>query len=832
MSLIAPEILQWIASRKHQPLEFQQRTWEAIAAGKSGLVHAPTGMGKTFAVWLGILSRWFADGARRPALEGRKLDRGMPLEVLWITPMRALAADTAVSLLGPVQALDIPWSVETRTGDTSASDRKRQKLRLPTTLITTPESVSVLLSQVDARELFDSLRYIVVDEWHELLGTKRGVQTELALARLRRWRPSLQTWGLSATLGNLTEAREVLLGGADGEQIASDARRSIVVDTILPQEMQRFPWSGHLGLHLVPQVIERIEQARTSLLFTNTRSQAERWYQSMLAVRPDLEASIALHHGSVDSAIRGDVEDRLRRGELRCAVCTSSLDLGVDFAPVEQVIQVGSPKGIARLIQRAGRSGHQPDGTSRIVCVPTHAIELVEYSAAREAAASSQLESRRALECPLDLLAQHLVTIACSEPFAPEELLAEVRTTYAYRNITDDDFQWVLDFVEHGGKTLRAYPQYSKLREAYGRYSVASKQIERWHRMSIGTITSDAGVSVRYLRGGNLGTIEESFIARLKKGDVFLFAGKSVELVMIRDMVAYVRKSRRAPTQVPRWMGGKLPLSVELGNQVRKRMAEARQGIFSDREMQCVEPVLRLQQQLSDLPHPDELLVEHVSSREGDSLFIYPFEGRLVHEGLAALLAYRMSQLAPASIAAMVNDYGLQLSSATPLELDDAQWRQVLSPANLLEDLESCLNAAELARRQFRDIARVSGLIVPGFPGGGGRSMKQLQASSTLLFDVFQEYDAENRLLAQARREVLTQQLEYVRLEAALERISKMRLNLMHPIQLTPLAFPLWAARVQATHVSSEAWTTRVERMAEQLEQRFDRWEAESCRGE
>lgn len=823
----AAPLLAWFAKRGWQPFAYQREVWAAMARGESGLVHAPTGTGKTYAVWLGVLQEALRNpiapaadqqGAKRRS----KRSLARPLQTLWITPMRALANDTLASLQAAVDGLGLDWLVETRTGDTSATVRRQQKDQLPTALVTTPESLTLLLSYPGAYEKFRHLRTIVCDEWHELLGTKRGVQTELALARLRRWLPHLQIWGLSATLGNLDAAKDVLLASKQGSIISGELSKSIIVDTVLPESVERFPWAGHLGLKLVPQVIERIEKAKTSLLFTNTRSQTELWYQAILAARPDWEPLVGLHHGSLSSAEREHVELGLRVGSLKVVVCTSSLDLGVDFAPVEQVIQVGSPKGVARLLQRAGRAGHQPGATSRIVCVPTHAIELVEYSAAREAVFAGEIEERQPVLCPLDVLAQHLMTIACGDPFRADELLAEVRSSFAYRHLSDEQWNWTLDFVARGGKALRAYPQYCKLVERDGRYHPAALSFERMHRMSIGTITSDAGIQVRFAKGGSLGTIEESFLAKLQPRDTFIFAGRALELIAIRDMTAYVRKSSKAPKQVPRWLGGRLPLSVELATAVRRRLAQANAGEYVDNEMRTVAPVLQMQQQWSRIPELEELLIERTSAARSHQWYVYPFEGRLVHEGLGALLAYRLSQLQPASITATANDYGFELLSPTRIALTDADWRHLLSIENLYDDLQSCLNAAELARRQFRDIARIAGLVVTGYPGAA-RTVRQLQASSGLIFDVFVEYDHENLLIAQARREVFERQLESSRLAAALCRIAQMRLLVVETPNLSPLAFPLWAGRVQSMRVSTEAFGDRIARMALQLERAAER---------
>lgn len=804
--------LRWFAEHGWKPFAFQRQAWTAYLAGQSGLIHAPTGTGKTYAAAVPPLMEWmdqFPDPANWP--------KSVPLQLLWITPLRALAADTVQSILKPITDLGLPWTVELRTGDTSASVRARQRERLPSVLVTTPESLSLLLSYPETKARMDGLRGIVVDEWHDLLGTKRGVQTELCLARLRRWFPGLRTWGLSATLGNLEEALAVLMGrAAPGAQLLSgDLKKRVEVEIVIPPVVETFPWAGHLGLDLLPQVIAYLEKEPTTLLFTNTRSQTEIWFQALLKARPEWESQLALHHGSISREAREEVERRLRAGTIRCVVCTASLDLGVDFSPVAQVIQIGAPKGIARMLQRAGRSGHQPGAVSRIVCVPAHAMELVEFAAVREAIGARELESRPPLERPLDVLVQHMVTVALGSGFVENDLLEEVRQTHAYRELTAEEWQWCMDFVVRGGHVLQAYPQYARVVEKDGVYTVPDLSIGRMHRMSMGTITSDSAMAVRVVRGAYLGTIEESFVGRLKPGAKFSFAGFALELVRVRDMTAYVRRAKKLNGIVPQWMGGRMPLSSQLAAVVRRKLAEARHGVFTGREMKAAAPVLKIQNLWSRVPEPDELLIERFQMRQGTHHFIFPFAGRLVHEGLAALVAFRISRLFPASLAVTVNDYGFALLSGAGISLSDEQWKQAFSGENLLDDLVACLNSAELARRQFREIARIAGLVFQGYPGQG-KSARQLQSSSGLFYDVLVRYDPKNLLLEQARREVWERQLEISRLGQTLREIQQMKLARCDIPRLTPLSFPLWASFVQV-NVTSEKWADRVKRMAMQL---------------
>lgn len=810
---------QWFESRGWHAFDFQREVWKAYLAGESGLIHAATGTGKTYAAWWAALLEYLSDDIPSKPVRRRTRSSALPLRVLWITPLRALAADTAGALLEPVTDLDLPWTVETRTGDTSASLRSRQSRQLPTALVTTPESLSLLLSRDRASEQFADLRTIVVDEWHELMGTKRGVQTQLGLSRLRGICPELRTWGLSATIGNIDEAKTTLLGIRPSRSriVRGVEPKTVVVDSLIPPVIERFPWAGHLGTQMISQVVAAIEEGETSIVFTNTRSQTEIWYQAILAERPEWAGTIALHHGSLDRKRREWVEEGLRTARLRCVVATSSLDLGVDFSPVDRVLQIGSPKGIARLLQRAGRSGHRPGALSRVTCVPTHTLELLEVAAARDGMEAGVIESRYPVTRPLDVLAQHVVTVAAGEGFKPGELLHEIRQTQAFADLPDDEWQWVLGFVSNGGTALEGYPEYSKVVPGDdGVWRVEDRTIARRHRMSIGTIVGDAHIGIQYLRGSRLGTVEESFIARLSPGDRFVFAGTPLEFVRVRDMIAWVRRAPNVSGSIPRWQGSRLPLSGELASALRSRLGEAAEGVFRGPEMEALRPILEVQRKWSRIPRPDQFLIERVKTREGFHVFFFPFEGRLVHEGLAALFAWRISRLQPITFSMSFNDYGFELLSPDEAPMDEALSAGLLDPSNLVEDIPSSLNATEMAKRQFREIARVAGLVFPGFPHSG-KSARQLQASSGLFFDVFSRYDAGNMLLSQAHREVLERQLERTRLGHTLQRIANAEVVVTTPPRTPPLAFPLLIDRTRE-RVSSEKLADRIRRMQRTLE--------------
>ena len=816
----------WFAGRDWKPFKFQQEVWKAVGEGKSGLLHATTGAGKTYAVWLGALKAFpLKATASSTRVTAKKIPP--PLTVLWITPMRALAADTLRALQLPLEALAPDWSAGARSGDTASAERAAQNARLPTVLVTTPESLSVLLSREDASEVLGTVKMVVVDEWHELLGNKRGVQVQLALARLKRWNPALIVWGMSATLGNLDDAMRTLLGHdnstdsntSEGVLVQGEVPKKLVIDSLLPGRAERFPWGGHLGLTMLPQVVEEIASSKTTLVFTNTRSQSEIWYHALLEAKPEWAGLIALHHGSLDRAVREWVEAGLKSGELRAVVCTSSLDLGVDFLPVERVLQIGSPKGVARLLQRAGRSGHAPGRPSRITLVPTHSIEMVEGAAARAAIAEGHIEARSTPEQPLDVLVQHLVTVALGGGFTPDDLYDEVRSTAAYANLSRENWEWCLSFVLQGGPSLAAYPDYRRaVPDVAGVWRVPDARLARRHRMNIGTIVSDASMTVQFVGGAKLGSVEESFAARMKPGDCFLFGGRMLELVRIHDMTAWVRRASSKRPAVPRWNGGRMPLSTTLADAVVQQLALAGEGHYDTPELQCVRPLLEIQQQWSALPTPQTLLAEVLKTREGSHLFLYPFAGRHVHLGLANLIAWRVAQHAPRTFSIAVNDYGFELLSATEIDWPTVL-PQVLAPvdeAALLHEVLESLNASELAQRRFREIARVSGLIFQGYPGEK-RSNKQLQASSSLFWEVFRKYDPKNRLLLQAEQELLAQELEIGRLRASLARIAGQQLVVQMLARPTPFAFPLMVERYREK-LTNESVADRIARMVEQLE--------------
>ena len=802
----------WFAGRGWQPFAFQREVWAAMVEGRSGLLHATTGSGKTYAVWFGALdrARRLAGGAPKPA------SSAPPLGVLWLTPMRALAADSARAMKAPLDDLGLGWTVGIRTGDTPSGERAKQDRRFPTVLVTTPESLSLMLTREHAHDELAGIHTVIVDEWHELMGSKRGVQVQLALARLKTWNPQLAVWGLSATLGNLEEAMDVLLGGSGGVLVQGRVEKQLVIDTLLPVNPGRFSWGGHLGKQMQTPVVEEIERSSTTLVFVNMRSQAEIWYQLLLDQRPEWAGLVALHHGSLDKGTREWVELGLKEGRLKAVVATSSLDLGVDFLPVERVLQIGSAKGVARLLQRAGRSGHAPGRASRITLVPTNTLELVEAAAARRAAQAGRIEKRATPDKPFDVLVQHLVTVALGGGFTADAMYDEVRRAWAYRKLTRDEFQWALDFVVKGGSSLTAYPEYHRVQDVDGVYRVLDRGIARRHKLGIGTIVSDSSMQVKYLSGGRIGTVEEGFVARLRKGDCFIFAGRNLEFVRAEEMTCYVRRNEGKKAAMISWAGAKMPLSNELADAVLEVLAGAEQGDFFEPELEAARPMLETQAHLSRLPTPKTLLIERLESREGHHLFIYPFAGRNAHIGLGSLLAWRLAKDAPNTFSISINDYGFELLSALPVDPAPLRDQSLFDEGDLLHDVFASLNSSELARRRFREIARVSGLISTGYPGQP-KSTRQLQASSTLFYEVFRKYDADNMLLTQAQSEVLSQELDIKRLAEVLARMRQQKVAYVDLAVPSPFALPLMVERFREK-LSTEKLKDRLDRMLKDME--------------
>ncbi len=832
-------IKQWLSQNQRQPFAFQEQTWQQIMENKSGLVNAPTGCGKTYSVFLGALIQFIN---QHPDNYQTKKNNG--LQLVWITPLRALAKDIGRAMEEVVEQLNMQWKVGIRNGDTEIKEREKQKKQMPEVLIITPESLHLLLAQKNNPAYFSSLKIIAVDEWHELMGGKRGVQTELAISRIINIQNSVfnsrcSVWGISATIGNLDEAREVLLRpikqsqnsrvlqvpsfggdlgevGGWGEVIKANLQKQTIIQSIFPDEIEKYPWAGHLGIKLVDKIIPIIHESKTTLIFINTRGMTEMWYQALLHAAPELAGAIALHHGSIEQALRLWVEENLHTGKLKAVVCTASLDLGVDFRPVETVIQVGSPKGVARFLQRAGRSGHSPDAVSNIYFLPTHSLELVEAAALKKAVEENFIESKPPMLLCYDVLIQYLCTLAVGDGFYPDAVFEEIKSTFCFSEMTKDEFLEILLHITAGGKALNQYDEYKKVEVMPdGLHKINSRRIAMRHRMHIGTIVSDAMLKVKFMGGGYIGMIEEWFISRLDPGDSFTIAGRNLELVMIKDMTVLVKRSTSKKSIIPSWMGGRMSLSSNMGKKLRQAL-DTSQKKNKVEELQVLKPLFKLQNELSRVPKENELLIEHIETKDGFHLFVYPFEGRLVHEAMAAILAYRISRIMPVTFSFAMNDYGFELLSDQPIPVDDSNVYELFSEENLFEDIQKSVNSTEMAKRKFRDIAVIGGLIFQGMPGEKQKA-RHLQSSASLLFKVFAEYEPNNILLKQAYTEVFDQQMEEARLRDMLQRIQKSNIVITWPQQLTPFCFPLKVDSLRE-NMSSEQLEDRVQRMQAQLE--------------
>jgi ATP-dependent Lhr-like helicase len=860
-------ISDWLSSKGLSPFRFQQQTWQHIFNGESGLVNAPTGCGKTFSVFLGALIDFIN---HHPNDYKKRSKQG--LQLLWITPLRALAKDIGRAMKEVIEELEMNWKIGIRNGDTDIAERQKQTRQMPEVLIITPESLHLLLAQKGYPEFFQSLKIIAVDEWHELLGSKRGVQVELALSRIVNVVKSqkskvesqksksvdsrlltqdyrLSIWGISATIGNLEQAKEVLLapispslGGGKGEAVRAEMQKKVEIESIFPDEIEKFPWAGHLGIKLIDKVIPIINSSKTTLIFINTRGMSEIWYQSLLNRAPELAGAIALHHGSIEHELRIWVEEALHAEKLKAVVCTASLDLGVDFRPVETVIQVGSPKGVARFLQRAGRSGHRPDAVSKIYFLPTHSLELVEAAALKNAVEENFIESREPMLLCFDVLIQYLCTLAISEGFRPDEIFEEVRSTFCFHDLTKEEWQNILAHITIGGTALQQYDEFKKIEVENAVYRIKSRRIAMRHRLQIGTIVSEAMLKVKFISGGYIGVIEEWFVSRLDPGEVFTLAGRKLEFIMIKDMTALVKRSIAKKSIVPSWQGGRMPLSANLGKKLREALNRSGVGsqesgvrgrelennrqlaigneqsaiIKKEIELKILQPLFELQQKLSHVPRADELLIEQIETDDGYHLFVYPFEGRLVHEAMAAILAYRISRIMPITFSFAMNDYGFELLSDKPIPVDDTNVYELFSTENLFQDIQRSVNATEMAKRKFRDIAVIGGLVFQGYPGEQKKA-RHLQSSASLLFNVFTEYEPDNLLLRQAYSEVFAQQMEEVRLRNMLSRIQQSNIIIKFPEQLTPFCFPIKVDSMRED-LSSEKLEERVRRMQTRLE--------------
>lgn len=784
----------WFSLRGKKPLPFQIEAWNSFFDGNSGLICVPTGAGKTYAAYLPALAR----------MHSNQNMSSKAIKILYITPLRALAKNIEQALTAPIEDLKLPYIVERKTGDTPAAKRAKLKKNPPDVLLTTPESLAIMLADSDSSTAFQFLQTIIVDEWHELLSSKRGVLLELCLSRLKKCSSQVQIWGLTATLGNIAEAARACVGlDRKPKIITAKMEREVIIKSILPHTLEKLPWAGYMGIKMLPLVLEQLSPEHPALIFTNTRSQAEKWYQAILHERPEWKNIIALHHSAIAKKVREKIEEEIFNGMLRFVVCTSSLDLGIDLPKVDKVIQIGSPKSISRLIQRAGRSSHLPLTPCHIAIVPTHALEVVEFKAYRSALEEHFLEDRKPLHQCYDVLLQHMMTCAMGGGFTKEQLFNEITTTECYKSLSIQQFEDCLDFLMTGGSALKAYPEYSKLHLFGQIYKAIDPAVIRRHKMNIGTISSDAYIQVQLLKGKALGYIEESFLTQLKEGASFLFAGKHLKLVQYREMTAYVRISHDRNPQTVSWRGSRLPFSASLGSVLRQTIGSKKEGPDLNIYLQ----LMQLQQKISHVPLENELLLEIYKSREGWHLFVYPFEGKTIHEGLATLIAHRLSKSMKATFTISCNDYGFELLSNKPLSTEHLT-KELFSTQNVKGEIMDLINMHEAAKGCFRDIARIAGLIFQGYPKKH-KSLRQVQISTSLIYEVFEKYDPDHLLLKQARHEVLKSKFEEERIHSVLERIFNSKLMIKTLLKLSPFSLPIYAERM-SDRLSNETLAERI----------------------
>ncbi|ABM72067.1 DEAD/DEAH box helicase:Helicase C-terminal domain [Prochlorococcus marinus str. MIT 9515] len=796
------------------PLPYQIESWEAYLNGENGIIQVPTGCGKTYAALMGPLLMLQAS----PEKSG--------LSILVITPLKALSRDLKNNIYLAAQFFNKDLTVGIRNGDTSAYEKKKQILKPPNILITTPESLSLLLSNKEANKIFNNLISIIIDEWHELMGSKRGNQCELSLSWLRGNKKDLQIWAMSATIGNIKEAARAIVGikGEMPRIISTSIKKEIEIFSVLPEEETTYPWSGHLGIKSYSLLLKVLDKNKSTLLFTNTRNQSERWYQCLRYCLPEMQDRISLHHGSLDKDQRLIVEDGVKNGSIKWVVCTSSLDLGVDFQPVDQIVQIGSAKNLARLIQRAGRSAHRPGGKSKIIFMPTNSLELLEISAMRRIIKSGISENIKLPELSFDVLLQHLVSLACGPGFNPNIEKERIKGCWSYRNLDDKEWEWCIDFLEYGGKCLKAYPKYKKIEreqlkddENNFKYFVKDKSLIRMHKFNIGTITSDKFINVKYLKGKSLGNIEENFATKLKQGDTFYFAGKILQFVKIRDMTLYVKKSSKKSSLIPSWVGGQIAISDLLSDNLRSEIdictTLGNDGRYFNKELKSLLPILKKQNKLSDIPKRNQLLIEIYKTKELTSLFVFTLDGKFVNEGIAFLWALRIAKKKESTFSISSNDFGFSLTTSADYDFSiiDKEFSYLIENKNLEKDLENAINFSELTKRRFKNIAQISGLVNQNNPTKP-KSSSQLQISSSLLYDVFTRYEEDHLLIKQSHQEVKEYQLENRRIKNALERISNLKIILNETKTPSPFAFPLLVERLKNT-LSNESIEKRVEKL-------------------
>ncbi|WP_234682097.1 ligase-associated DNA damage response DEXH box helicase [Bradyrhizobium monzae] len=809
--LLPDRFQQWFSARGWSPRGHQLALLEKAREDASALLIAPTGAGKTLAGFLPTLVELSAapsSAAKTVVSTGRTVQRGGGLHTLYISPLKALAVDIARNLERPVAEMGLPIKIETRTGDTPVSRRQRQRRYPPDILLTTPEQLALLLSSDDAPFLFSSLKRIVLDELHALVTSKRGDLLSLGLARLWRLAPQMRAIGLSATVAEPESLARFLVPqlkdkGYSADVVIAGGAAPPLVEMLDTRE--RLPWAGHSARHALPEIYELIKANKTTLVFVNTRSQAEMLFQNLWSMNDD-NLAIALHHGSLDVAQRRKVEDAMSAGRLRGVVCTSSLDLGVDWGDVDLVVNIGAPKGSSRLMQRIGRANHRLDEASRAVLVPANRFEVLECRVAIDAIAENAQDTPPLRIGALDVLAQHVLGCACGEPFLSDELYDEVRTAAPYADLTRQDFDDVVDFVASGGYALKTYERFARIKQdKQGRWRVANPKVRQSYRMNVGTIVEDDMLKVRLVRsrgggtgstgviarGGRLlGEIEEAFIEGLAPGDTFVFSGEVVRYETLVEDQVYVSRAHDKDPKVPSYMGGKFPLSTYLAERVRRLLDDGRawKGLPEQ-----VRDWLSQQKDVSRVPAVRELLVESFPRANKHYIVCYPFEGRLAHQTLGMLLTRRLERARARPLGFVANEYAVAIWGLGDLSFmirnGKLDLNALFDPDMLGDDLEAWLAESALMKRTFRNCAIISGLIARRHTGEE-KSRRQVLFSTDLVYDVLRKHQADHVLLRAARADAATGLLDLRRLGDMLARIQG-HITHRELDHVSPLAVPV-----------------------------------------
>lgn len=783
----------WFDGRGWRPRPHQLDMLELAERGRNALLIAPTGGGKTLAGFLPSL----VDLAKRPRAG---------LHTLYISPLKALTYDISRNLEMPVSEIGLDLTLETRTGDTPQSKRARQRHTPPNLLLTTPEQLALMLASRDTLKIFENLHTIVVDELHAIADSKRGDLLALGLARLATIAPQHRRVGLSATIADPERlSRFIGLAGSEAEIVRGAPGPKPTVDILRAEG--RIPWSGHSARHAIPELYDLIRQSKTVLVFVNTRSQAEIIFQELWRVNDDALA-IALHHGSLDVERRRKVETAMARGSLRAVVCTSTLDLGIDWGDVDMVVQIGAPKGAARTLQRIGRANHRLDEPSRGMFAPANRFEEMECLAALEALDLGEVDGPVRQQGGLDVLAQHILGIACGAPFDADEVYLEITRTEPYGDLERETFDRVVGFVATGGYALKSYERYNRLRQTGdGRWRVANPRIAQQYRLNVGTIVEAPMLKVRLRGGRQLGEVEEYFIEQLSLGDTFVFAGEVLRFQSVQETTAYVIRAPGEEASVPSYMGGKFPLSTFLAAKVRRILAEPEKHPGLSHQTQ---EWLRIQKWRSILPRPDDLLVETFPRGSKYYMVAYPFEGRLAHQTLGMLLTRRMERAGLRPLGFVANDYAISVwSLRPPKDIDTLFHKDMLG-----DDLEDWLDQSILMKRTFRNVATIAGLIERRFPGKE-KSGRQMTISSDLIYDVLREHEPDHVLLRATWSDAATGLLDIRRLSDMLVRIEG-KITVQRLDRISPLAVPVML-EISKEPVYGEAMDDLVAEVADDL---------------